>query len=307
MIRRTPCEYYLKYLLVHPDGYSLRDIQLILREHQLDYPGDIPVQKLQNRIRKPPIFRPYDKRHSPTFRFLVSEGLYNIFHPDAAMKAAVALLKKPRAKELLESMTICEDPTSYVLHRLKGMGITLTEKELKRYYFYFWNLELVDRSELRVLLQMRVDSMLMDGDDLISVMRHKAMKRAAYDDPRFVAASSQVSSFASVMNQIRHNHMPDPIDLPSLLARVRDTFIIRSAEAGLDQGPMASRQALDFTTSAKNVNELLESIGAPSEDLQRNLMNLMLDNDQRQVPYIHELTDGRHTVDVQPIADHNVE
>ena len=298
---------YLKYLLVHPDNYSLRDVQLILREHQLDYPGDIPVRRLQDRIRKPPIFRPYDKRHSMTFRFLVSEGIYHLFHPDEHMRAAVALLKKPRAKEMLESMTICDDPASYVLYRLNGMGLKLVEKDLKRYYFYFWNLELVDSTELNCLLQMRVESMMADGDDILSVMRHKAMRKASYNDPRVAAINSPISPFAGVMNQIRHGQMPESIDLPVLMARARDVMVMRGVEVALDKGPMSARQTLEFTAAAQNVSNMLEGIGTPGEDLQRNLSNLLLDNDKTQVPYVHELTEGRHTIDVQPIHEHVVE
>lgn len=307
MIRRTPCEYYLKYLLCHPDNYSLGDVEVILREHQLDYPGPLPVRRLNDRLRKPPIFRPYDKRHSLTFRFLVTEGIYSLFHPDEHMKAAVALLKKPRAKEMLEAMTISGDPDSFILHRLKGMGFKLTAQALKKYYFYFWNLDLVDRTELGALLQMRVDAMVMDGDDLASTLRHKAMRKAAYNDPRLAAVNSPASPFAGVLNQIRYGYMPESIDLPSLMARAREVLGVRAMEAGLDRGPMAARQALEFTASMKNVSDMLEALGDPGEDLQRNLMNLMLDNDRSPVPYVHELTEGKHTVDVQPTAEHVVE
>lgn len=306
MIRRTPCEFYLKYLLVHPDNYSVDDIKLALREHQLDFPGDIPVNRLRERLVKPTTFRPYDKRHSGTFRFLVKEGIYHLFHPNEEMRAAIFLLKRPRAKEMIEAMTIACDPNSFILHRLKTMGIKVPEKALQRYLFYFWNLELVDRTELHALMQMRVSSMSLDGDDVASTLRHKAMQRAAYNDPRMVALNSPVPTFAGIFNQMRAGYMPPPIDLPTVMSRVREIMILRSAESGLDRGPMSARNSLDFTGAAKNVHELLEAIGTPDDELKRDLTSLLMAHDSASVPTIHQLTQGDHTVDVQPTTEHVV-
>lgn len=306
MIRRTPCEYYLKYLLVHPDSYSTDDIKLALREHQLDFPGDIPVSRLRERLVKPATFRPADKRHSATFRFLVREGIYYLFHLDDETRAAIFLLKRPRAKEMIEAMTIAGDPISFILHRLKAMGIKVTEKALQRYLFYFWNLELVDRTELHALMQMRVSSMATDGEDLASTLRHKAMQRAAYNDPRMVALNSPVPAFAGIFNQMRTGYMPPPIDLPTVMSRVREIMILRSAESGLDRGPMAARNSLDFSGAAKNVHELLEAIGTPDDELKRDLTSLLLAHSDAPVPTIHQLTHGEHTVDVQPTTEHVV-
>ncbi len=307
MIRRTPCEYYLKYLLLHPDDYSLEDIQLTLREHQLDYPGDVPVKRLRDRIRRPAVFRPYDKRHSDTFKFLVSEGVYHLFHPDEHMRVAVSLLKRPRAKEVLEAMTLSCDPTKFVLYRLNNMGFNVGVKDFERYCFYFWNLNLVDRAEVAALIQLRVDSMAVDGDDMLSTLRYKAMKRASYNDPRVAAINSPVSPFTGMMTQMRLGYSVGRLDIATLLTRARESLVMRTVEASLDRGPMAARQSLDFSGGARNVHELLESLGTPDEDLQRNLMNLMLDTDKAPVPYVHELTGGDHTVDVQPTDKHVVE
>jgi hypothetical protein len=40
VIRRSPCERYIKYLLVHPDGYSTEAVRDIVRGQGLDYLSD---------------------------------------------------------------------------------------------------------------------------------------------------------------------------------------------------------------------------------------------------------------------------
>jgi len=307
VIRRSPCEYYIKYLLVHPDGYSVEDIETTLREHQLDFPGEIVVRRMRERLKTPPIFRPHDSRHQPTFRFLIQEGIYYLFHPDKHMKAAIYLLRRARAKELVEAMTLSGDPPTFIVHRLKKMGFDFSEADLKKYLCFFWNLELVDRMEVGALLHMRIDAMLADGDDVVSRARHKALKRAAYNDPRMAAINSPVSPFAGVLNQMRYGFRPDRIDVVELLETAKEIATIRVVEESMARGPNAAQNTRDFSTALQNLHTLTDSVGSPDADLQRNIMNLMLKTDGKEVPYVHELTEGDHTVDVQPTDKHTVE
>lgn len=307
MIRRSPCEYYIKYLLVHPDAFSLDDIQITLREHQLDYPGDIVIRRLRQRLKTPTTFRPYDERHGPTFRFLVQEGIYFLFHPDKHTKAAIYLLGRARAKEMIEAMSISGDPPSLICRRLRGIGYDVTEKDLSKYYCFFWNLELVDRLELNALLRMRVERMLDDGDDAISRAMHRAMKTASYNDPRTAAINSPVSPFAGVLNQMRYGFRPESIDIASLLQAAKEIAAIRIAEEALARGPNAAQITRDFSSALYNLYNLSDSVGSPDDELQRNIMNLVLETDGTKVPYVHELTEGKHTTDVQPTDKHAVE
>ncbi len=307
MIRRSPCEYYIKYLLIHPDAYSIDDIHQALREQQLDFPGEVSIQRMKNRLRPPPVFRPYDPRHQPTFRFLVQEGVYYLFHPDQHMRAAIYLLGRPRAKEMIEAMSISNDPIDLICHRLGKIGIQATPLDLKRFFCFFWNMDLVDRTELNALLRMRVETMVADGDDPVSRARHRAMKAAYYNDTRMAAVASPVSPFAGVLNQMRYGFRPDRVDIVALLETAKEIATIRTAEELLGRGPNAAQTSRDFSAALQNLHSLTESVGSLDADLQNNVMNLMLDTDGEEVPYIQQLTGGDHTVDVQPTDKHIIE
>ena len=309
MIRSTPCKLYIKYLIAHPDAYSLEDIQRILKEHQLDYPGAWPIERFAQELKsnKPTYYKPYDSRHSESFRYLVSHGIYRFFHPDKATQEAFKILKSPRAKELVESMSIARDPEKFIRFRLKDLKLEVSEEGLKRYFDFFWNLDLVDRVELGTLITMRIESMALDGHDALSPAFYNAAKKSQYKDPRVAALNSISPQFASVFNQIRHGYMPQELDLPALLSRAREVMILRLIEASADMGLSSTNHMMNISVALKSLNEFIEAIGSPDESLQQTVMGLILDTDAEDVPDIKSLTAGNVTTSLQPIEEHHVE
>jgi len=305
MIRRTPCEFYIKYLLVHPDGYTEEDIKHTVREHQLDWPGGNYLARLRRRVNPPDPFHPYDDRHRASYRFLTEHKLHTMFHQDKTTLAAIKMLNKPRAKEAVEAMFLVQDSPRLICARLKQMGYPTTPEILQRYSHFFFNLELVDSTEMRALLRMRIENMIDDGDSTINIKQRDAMKQANYLDPRHAAVHSPILPLAGMMNQMRYGYMPSNVDTARIAKSAQVSSLIRAQQVMSVPGPQSPAQALNFALVAKNMGEVMEQIGSPDDELNRDLALILLDTDTSQPPMIEVLSEGEHTSDMQLLRERN--
>ena len=126
MIRHSPCEVYIKYLLSHVGGYGDEDVIQILRLKQLDFIGPSYLQRLRSDLLVPTTFRPHDRRHRPSARFLSTHQLHYLYHPDGAMEIARKVLHNPRAKEAMETMLITADPPALIADSMTSLGASRT-------------------------------------------------------------------------------------------------------------------------------------------------------------------------------------
>jgi len=308
MIRRSPAEFYIKYLLVHPDGYSDEDVEQTLKEHQLDNPGGGYLPRLRKRLKVPTPFYPYNDQHPFSWRFLMREKLFPLFHPDHRMLSALNILHKPRAKEAVEAMTLVNDPPALICHRLLSLGVRIDVKDLQRYQHFFWNTQLVDSTEMRALLTVRVDEMFLDGEDAANQVRAGAMKQANYIDPRWLAARSPIPAVAALLNQMRFGYMPDRIDLARLVNAAASTAAVRVLEELGSAHPMSGKNAHHFSDVATNMFNMLELIGSPDEDFRKNLTVLGLETEELEnVKTVEAVTDGQYTSDMQLLTEGTTE
>lgn len=297
MIRRSPCELYIKYLLCHPDKYTLGAVKDIILGQDLDYPSDIYVQGLARRMRVPLPFYPTNTGHARSQRFLRAEQLLAFFHPDAAAAEAHELLQNPRAKETIETMSLSGDPNALIAHRIRRLGFACTPMGVQRYRRYYWNLEIVDSVEASALLRMRVDRTM---DPMVpgteptpdQMLQHAALSKAKYQDPRRIAADIPNSPMASMMNQLRLGIMPTQVELGRLLAATRLAALCRANEVVYSQSPTDAARGRDFILMAKMATELIADIGSPDTELQRDLQQLLLETDSDPVPHVRALAEG---------------
>lgn len=300
MIRRSPAEFYIKYLLVHPDEYSDEDIELTLKEHQLDNPGSGYFDRLRKRLKVPKPFYPYNDQHPFSWRFLMREKIFPLFHPDHRMLNALNILHKPRAKEAVEAMTLVNDPPALICHRLLSMGVRVDIKDLQRYQHFFWNIQLVDSTELRALLAVRVDEMVLNDAGGANQVRAGAMKMAAYMDPRWVASRSYIPEVAALRNQMRFGYMPDRIDLARLVNAAAVIATSRILDELSSSHPHAARNSEQFSQVATNMLTMLELIGSPDEEMRKDLTALGLETDELDtVKGVEVLTEGTYTSEMQ--------
>lgn len=296
MIRRSPAEYYVKYLLLHPDNYGDEDIIRVLREHQLDYPGGNYLDRLRSKLRKPRVFHPMNEGHAPSFKFLVGEKVHTLFFPDSKTRAALRLLGNPRVKEMVEAMTIVNDPLSLIATRIKKAGIdNYTVSELKRYCHYFWNINLVDPTELRTLIHKRVEDIALEGDDKAASIIQRAMKRAQFTDARHMAVSTAVPLVAAMRMQVKYGYMPDRVETARLAEMACALGVGAALEAANEKGPRSSQEYANYAIGARNMRELMDLFGSVNDSVSKDLQALAIETSGEAVPHIHELTNGDYT------------
>lgn len=307
MIRHSPAELYIKYLVCHPDGYGTDAVRDIVRGQGLDYPSDDYVDRLRDKLtpRLPVPFQPTNKRHARSNRFLTRERLLGFFRPDQASQLAHKLLGQPRAKEVIEAMALAGESPAFISHRVKLLGCRSTPEAIKRYCAFYWDLKLVDSTEIRALLDMRVRYMIHTRTGHIAPpdqrLQHEALKSARYTDPRRMIADIPVTPVAGMLSQMRLGIMPSQLDLAKIAVAARAAASGRVLESAVIGGKGDAARARDWSLVSKMMSELIVDIGSPDVELQKELQQLALATEDGYVPHIAELPEGdTYTVEVMP-------
>lgn len=302
MIRRSPAEHYLKYLVVHPDAHTNDQIREIVGELQLDFVGNAYIDRLRSGLTAPTPFYPAQLRHTSSQRFLIKERIQGLFHPDEDTKRALEVLEKPRVKEFVEAMSLSGAPPQAIAYGLRSQRqFSCTSVAVERYQHYFWNLQFIDSTDTRALLQMRLETAASSKDPEIQAQL-TALKKARYNDPRVIAADLPASPLTALMSQMRMGLMPSSGQLSQVLETLRTAAAIRALEATLSGGPDDSVRALNFSGVVRVATETLEQVARPDEELNQKLGALLLRTEPAPVPLIHQLSQGQHTVEMQPIS-----
>lgn len=303
MIRRSPCEYYTKFLILQPAKYTDAQIKELLVDDQLDYLSTSYMKKLREQCRPPEPFFPFDRSHRRSRNFLISEGIEDLFENTASVKAAKAILKTPRAKELVEAMTLTRVPVKAISIALsRQRGAIFSDEAVVTYQRYFWNIELLDSTEMRALLLQRAMAPELHQD--AEVQAHaKSFKSASYTDPRRVAAQMMHTPIGARLAQMRMGFMPSTDELAKLVEAVRITALARSFEMATYGGPEDSIKALNYALTAEKMGNILEQIVRPDEELRSQLSAIALrTNAPNKAPSIKQLSGGNHTVELLPGA-----
>jgi hypothetical protein len=302
---RSPAEYYIKGLIVSPDNYTDDAIIEMLEERGLDALQAKYIKRLRTRLSRPNPFRPYETKpkHTASYHFVMREGIFDLFIQDASMKIAFRLLEIPRVKEFVETMVLSHAPDAAIASAIvRNQRIPCTPKAIERYRHYFWNIELLDSSQMRALLNYRQESTGSEDETATKEDKaeYRAAKKASWLDSRRLAADLPYSPVTALMAQMRMGVMPTNHDLAKTMILTRQFASMRTLEATMYGGERDSHRALNFSLVAKNMGEMLESVVRPDEALRQDLERISLKTDVAPVPSIHMLSDGRHTVDVQP-------
>lgn len=302
MVRRSPAEAYLKYLIVHPDGFSDTQIRDLVRLQQLDFLG-MPHLKFMRQTCVPPSpFYPENRNHHRSYNFITLERIWDMFHQDDDVRAANNVLETPRAKEMLESMLITRMAPEYISAVLARDGcMRMTPRAVERYKHYFFNVDLVDATELRALLATR--TVRWETKDPDEQALQGAAKRFASRDPRAILAGMTSTPLAAVMNSIRWGFVPQGLDISRLAANVRAAAVIRSGEATFNNNSTAAR---DFAIVSQSMHELMGNVGDPSGGLQSDLTKMLLETEQAQIPSLQSLRDATpQVVEAPQLEMHN--
>jgi len=301
VIRRSPCEYYTKFLILHPRKYTDEQIKELLLDDQLDYLSGSYMKKLREQCRPPEPFFPDDQNHRRSRNFLIAEGIEDLFDNTKAVQAAKAILKTPRAKELVEAMALTRVPVRAIAIALsRQRSASFDDDAVRAYQRYFWNIELLDSTEMRALLFQRALAPDLHQDAEVKAQA-KSFKSASYTDPRRVAAQMAHSPIGARLAQMRMGFMPSTDELAKLVETVRLTALARSLEMATYGGPEDSIRALNYAITAEKMGNILEQIVRPDEELRNQLSAIALrTNAPNKAPSVRQLSAGNHTIDLLP-------
>lgn len=305
----SPALIYLRWLIVRPGRKSTdEEVRAAMTELGLDYLSLEYIVKVRERLAPPVPFQPYDPLSTASRRFIIREGMLPIVAPDKDAKIALQLVRIPRAKEFIETALLTEAPrnalASYVT---RFCGLQCTTKAIDIYRRLFWNTSRLDATQMRALLQYRVE---MAGDNAEGASREKralyaATKKASYTDPRRSASELPSSPISSMITLMRMGIMPNVGETSRIFENARSLAALKATEAASQDGPRDSHRALNYTLMVRHFTEVLETMAKPDEMLQSDLSRIALSTDNRPIPSIHELSDGKHTVDVVPLPEHH--
>ena len=292
MIRKSPAEYYLKYLVSHPAHYSDKYIQEDFAVKGLDWNGSEYLERVKRQTIPPVPFSPLNSEHVASMRFLHTHRLRSLYYPDGPMQEAWQILNHPKAKEFVESMWLSGALASLIA---RGLPIAtridpVSEEGVKRFAHFFWNADLLDFTEMRaVVLRRGVAS------------EDPAYKKAFYKDSRKVAAELPFSPLSAVIAQMRLGITPKNVNFAELMDRVRVAAGLRAYQWVMEDSPAAGEIARNFMSVATDATDLMERSARPEEKLLERFNALGIEQDTGSIPHSNQLSGGKHTVDLQVV------
>lgn len=290
---------YLKYLLIHPKRFQEKEILEACEFAQLDGVGLLYLARLKSHLSPPKEFRPLDAGHWPSQRYLLEQGLQGIFLPDEVGRKAFEMLKLPRVKEFIEAMTLVNAPLESIAHHIsRTQDYYCTAQDLQRYLYFFWNLKNVDSTEIRALLEMRVNVTHCGAE--IKDNHIPYLKRAFWADARKIAADMPSSPYSALVAQMKMGLMPEYLDVPKALSNAVNMLAVRILETSAGSGAHDAEKVLAYASAMRALQEITSNMQPPEEQLEKQLKALALRNDLEPIPTIQQLTDGNHTTQLLP-------
>lgn len=299
---RSPAEYYIKYLVSHPNKYSTYTVKERLIDEGLIFISEEYIDRLRSRMTLPDPFCPEDPDHIPSLDFILSQGINRLYQPDLSMKIAKDVLATPRAKEFVETALISHPPLASIANAIaQRHQIYCTAPAIEVYKHYFWNIDLVDSTQLRLLLSLQVE---LSAAHVPELKGHQdILRHAYYQDSRKVAAEMPYTPMGAMMAQMRLGVAPTQRDLSLRMMEARNMSMARTGEAIYRDGPHDSQRALNYATTTRILEEFMQMALKPEDQMREQLQSIALRTDTQPMKSIHQLSAGRHTVDVAPTKD----
>lgn len=291
---RSPAEYYLKYLVSHPDLYTDKEIESLLLDRGLNYRGPEYTTRVRGQTIAPIPFRPYDEEHLTSQCFISKHRIYSQYHRDAATREADSILANAAAREFVESMLLVRATPELISRGVLRVGADLfiSPEGVKRYRHYYWNVNLLGFTEMRALL---TD---------IGIAGGKSFEKAFRKDSRRLVAELPYNPVSAMIAQAKMGITPVGMDYTELLDRLKFNSLLKCYQFTMDDGPFSSTMARDYIQIAQAATEMLEKSAHPEEKLLERFKSLQLELDATPIPNIKQLSEGRHTTDFQAVPEH---
>ena len=300
-------------MLCHPSTKDHRQVLETCERHQLDPIGADYLRYLESQWSPPLDFTPTDRRHWPSYSFIVEHGIHDLYFPTASVRTARRILQHAKVKEFVETMTMLAAPLHIMADELTlRKSFDCTEEDLRAYQRYYWDLSLVDSSELRAILQLRWTTTHHQGTkrrDSEGNEQHTpsdaeghvpVMSKVMYGDPRHLASILPSSPYSALVAQMRMGLLPAQLDTKKTLETAEKMIAIRLLEAASGTGQYDSTKVAEWTSSVKNLRETISAMSSPEEALRAQIQTFALKTSEDTVPLMSEVSGGNHTTQLFP-------
>ena len=146
-LSRHPCEYFAKFLITSPSTQTYDDAwvrwniaSLGYPPPELDYLAALRAETLQD---QPADFRPTDRYHRASTRFLRDQGIWSQHNPDDAVREANLLVTDFKPRGLVEQLLLANiDPKEIAKKVNARCGTHLTQAGIESYRHSYWNVHI---------------------------------------------------------------------------------------------------------------------------------------------------------------------
>jgi hypothetical protein len=299
---RSPAEFYIKALLVHPNGYSNEAIAEILEEQRRPYFTLNFIERMRLKMHPPDPFYPYDKKHLPSYNYIRRQRINNIFQTTLPMKMAFEILDFAKAIEFVEGMLLVNAPhLAIAQHITRWCGVYSIPEAIRLYKHYFFNTDLSTTTETRIGVQLDFDH---SADKIPELEFRKGFLRSPYfKDPKKIAADLPHSPTTAILVQERLGTPPSKHDLSLRVMELRNISVLRGLEAAHQDAPGDSQRCLNYTNTARIAIDIMEVTKDPGDELSEQLQSIALRTDTQPLKHVKQLSAGQHTVDLAPLRD----
>jgi hypothetical protein len=307
MIRRAPAEVYIRYLLCHPDGYNNEAIKERMQELELFCPINRELDRLRRTYKPPTPFYPYNRKHEPSIRFLKDTGIYSLFYPDRSTKYAMAILQNRKVRSTVEQLLAQNAKPHMIVEILsRRFGFACSVDGVRKYEYFFFSQDSL-RHEKQQALDIVMSSWSVASDGDLTAAHVQAEKRAKWDDPRRTALRLPTCAPAQRLIAMQNGYMPKESEynvaeeLTSLMRMLMDHAKLKLIE----NGPTAAKDANEAVSAMQRLAAIVEQVRKPDELIIEQVQGLAITSDTEKPKTISELTQGNHTLDLQPIGNHD--
>ena len=305
--RRSPCETYIKYLLLRPERFTTDTIMEQLQLLHLDFLQPEYIERLRMSLRPPQGFKTDDPLHKVSVNYMHNQGVYRLFFEDNQTTDALTILYTPRGKELIETSMLYEFDDHIIILQLSRLNLRADNITLQRYRLFFFDLTKVDTTEARALVDFRTryisERSSHYGDQLAD-----SMKRAGYKDGRKIATECIMASTRQSLGRAMAGIAPPRLNRRRLQESIADVATARALETLA--GPMTHETVLipgTLSQIAHKVIDHLEETGkATQESLTKQYNQFEMKLGRPDIPVISDLSEGNHTTDLMPAEGEDV-
>jgi len=300
MVRRSPAESYIKYLVVHPNGYTNAQVKEALLFAKLDGLGDWYVDRLRAELVLPQPFYPTDGKHKPSMMFLLAHGLHDFFFPDDAVRAAFKIIRLPRVKEWIEAMLFIRVPMGDIADQVtRFRGHRCTAEVIKRYRDIFCNVDLLDVAEMQELQELRITQLETHPDKEIRAQA-EAAKKTAYKNPARVASQLPTAPTSAMIAMMSMGVVPLGVDENMLLAYNRRMILHRLSEVTAFNSKDSAYKTKALVSSLRDLGEFQQMTSSAEDEMRKQIQALHIQYESVEAPTIRSLTGGNHTQNLEP-------